>query len=44
VPDRNSDLETKEQVFGLAFGDEARAYPLSLFEGNTLINGTLAGQ
>ncbi len=44
MPDRNSDLETKEQVFGLAFGDEARAYPLSLFEGNTLINDTLAGQ
>ena len=44
VPERNSDLETKEQVFGLAFGDEARAYPLSLFEGNNLINNTLASQ
>ena len=44
VPERNSDLETKEQVFGLAFGDEARAYPLSLFEGNNLINDTLASQ
>ncbi|MQG27911.1 MAG: DUF3179 domain-containing protein [SAR202 cluster bacterium] len=44
VPERNSDLKTKEQVFGLAFGDEARAYPLSLFEGNNLINDTLASQ
>ena len=42
VPKRNSGLETKEQVFGLAFGDEARAYPLSLFEENNLINDTLA--
>ncbi len=44
VPERNSDLETKEQVFRPAFGDEARAYPLSLFEGNNLINDTLASQ
>ena len=44
MPERNLGLETKEQVFGLAFGDEARTYPLSLFEGNNLINGTLASQ
>ena len=44
MPERNSDLETKGQVFGLAFGDEARAYPLSLFERNDLINDTLASQ
>ena len=42
VPERNTDLGTKEQVFGLAFGDQARAYPLSLFEGQGLINDTLA--
>ena len=27
VPERSADLATKEQVFGLAFGEEARAYP-----------------
>ena len=42
VPERSSDLGAKEQVFGLAFGDAARAYPLSLFEGRNLINDTLA--
>ena len=42
VPERSSDLGTKEQVFGLVFGDAARAYPLSLFEERTLINDTLA--
>jgi len=42
VPERSTDLGTKEQVFGLAFGDQARAYPLSLFEGQGLINDTLA--
>ena len=42
VPERSTDLDTKEQVFGLAFGDQARAYPLSLFEGQGLINDTLA--
>ncbi len=42
VPERSSDLGTKEQVFGLAFGDQARAYPLSLFEGQELVNDTLA--
>ncbi len=44
VPQRNADLRTKEQVFGLAFGDEARAYPLSLFDDQTVINDTLAGR
>ena len=44
VPERSSDLDTKEQVFGLAFGDEARAYPLSLFDGQIVINDTLAGR
>ncbi len=44
VPERNSDLGTKEQVFGLAFGDQARAYPLSLFEGQDVVNDTLAGR
>ena len=44
VPERSSDLRTKEQVFGLAFGDQARAYPLSLFEGREVVNDTLAGR
>ena len=42
VPERSSDLETKEQVFGLAFGDQARAYPISLFDAQTVINDTVA--
>ena len=44
MPERSSDLGTKEQVFGLAFGDRARAYPLSLFEGQDVVNDTLAGR
>ena len=32
VPQRSSDLATKDQVFGLALGGEARAYPLAVFE------------
>lgn len=44
VPERSSDLATKEQVFGLTFGDEARAYPLSLFQDDKVINDTLAGR
>ena len=44
VPQRNTGLRTKEQVFGLAFGDEAKAYPLSLFDDQTVINDTLAGR
>jgi len=42
VPERSSDLGVKEQVFGLAFDDQARAYPLSLFEGQYVVNDTLA--
>ncbi len=42
MPERNSDLGTKEQVFGLAFGDQIRTYPLSLFENQALIHDTLA--
>jgi len=44
VPERSADLSTKEQVFGLAFDDEARAYPLSLFQDKNVINDTLAGR
>ena len=32
VPQRSSDLATKDQVFVLALGGEARAYPLAVFE------------
>ena len=41
VPERSLDLATKDQVFGLVLGDVARAYPLSIFDGPTLINDTL---
>ncbi len=44
VPERSTDLNTKEQVFGLAFGDAARAYPLSLFTERAVINDTIAGR
>ena len=44
VPERSSELGTKDQVFGLVFGDEARAYPLSVFEGPAVINDTLGGR
>ena len=44
VPQRNSDLTTKNQVFGLAFDGEAKAYPLSLFEDHVPVNDILAGQ
>ena len=44
VPDRSEELDTKDHVFGLVFGDEARAYPISSFEGSTVINDTLGGQ
>ena len=42
VPERSGELGAKEQVFGLVFGDVARAYPLSIFDGPTLINDSLA--
>ena len=41
VPERSSDLATKEQVFGLVFGHEAKAYPLEVFEASTVINDVL---
>ena len=41
VPARSEELGAKDQVFGLVFGDEARAYPLSVFEGPAAINDTL---
>ena len=41
VPERSPELGTKDQVFGLVLGDVAKAYPLSVFEGPTLINDTL---
>jgi len=44
VPEQSSDLGTKEQVFGLAFDDEARAYQLSNFQDDNVINDTLAGR
>ena len=44
VPERSTDLNTKEQGFGLAFDEAARAYPLSLFDEQTVINDTLAGR
>ena len=44
VPERSSELSTKDQVFGLALGDAARAYPLSLFDGPTVINDTLGNR
>ena len=44
VPERNTDLGAKEQVFGLTFGDEAKAYPLSLFDSLSVINNTLVGR
>ena len=44
VPERSDELETKEQVFGLVFDDEAKAYPLSTFDENAVINDTLGGQ
>ncbi len=44
VPERSDALGAKDQVFGLTFNDEARAYPLSLFEESSVINDTLGGQ
>ena len=44
VPERSEELGAKDQVFGLVFGDEARAYPLSVFEGPAVINDTLGGR
>ncbi len=44
VPERSSELGTKDQVFGLNFGDEAKAYPLSLFEESSVINDTVGGR
>ncbi len=44
VPERSDQLETKEQVFGLVFGDDARAYPLSMFEETMVINDTLGNR
>ena len=44
VPQRSSELDTKEQVFGLVLDDEARAYPLSVLDGPTVINDTLGGR
>ena len=43
VPQRSSDLATKDPVFGLALGGEARAYPLAVFEEQDLVNDTLSG-
>jgi len=44
VPLRSAELETKEPVFGLVVGDEARAYPLSVFASPTALNDELGGQ
>ena len=44
VSQRNSDLTTKYQVFGLALDGEARAYPLALFEDHVPVNDILTGQ
>ena len=44
VPQRSSDLAIKDQVFGLAVGGEARAYPLALFEEEGLVNDTFSCQ
>jgi hypothetical protein len=44
VPERSSELSTKEQVLGLAFDDSARAYPMSLFDEQAVINDTLASR
>ena len=43
VPQRSAELGTKEQVFGLVLDDDARAYPLSVFDGPLVINDTLGG-
>ena len=37
-------LPTKGQVLGLKVGGEAKAYPLNLFETQTVINDTLGGE
>lgn len=44
VPVRSEELGVKEQVFGLVFGDEARAYPHSVFDGTEVINDTVGGR
>jgi len=44
VPDRSETLGTKDKVFGLVFGDEARAYPFSMFDGAAVVNDELGGR
>ena len=44
VPHRSSALATKDRVFGLVLDGEARAYPLSGFDGPAVINDTLGGR